>query len=330
MQIAVFADEHDASSQYRALEPMNELVQRGHDMLLNGPPEVASFDVALISRHQEEQLQNIARFLRRAGLGLIWDLDDAVHAAPHLKRGSLKAQQTAAFIGRMLRAADVVTTTCEPLAAAYREMGAQSVHVIENYLGPNFTDLGDPPRRNGVVLGWAAWSDHQADWEQMELRPVVERLLEAHRDLRVESIGPIDLGLPAERYTRIDTVPFEALGQHLTRFDIGIAPIADTPFNNGRSNIKVKEYAAAGAAWLASDTGPYRGLGEAQGGRLVPDDGWYEQIDLLVKKDRVRRKLAKQGRKWAREQTIGKHFSQWEAVLAEALERASARQGGRR
>ena len=39
--------------------------------------------------------------------------------------------------------------------------------------------------------------------------------------------------------------------------------------NRARSNIKLKEYAAAGACWLASPIGPYVGLGEKQGGRLV-------------------------------------------------------------
>ena len=259
----------------------------------------------------------------------MWDLDDAVHIAPHLKKGTLKAQRVSADIGKMLHFADVVTTTNPVLADAYRAMGAESVHVIENYLGPNFADLERRPH-DGVVVGWAAWLDHQADWAALRLQPVFEQLLDEHPNLRVESIGQIDLGLPPERYKRIPVVPFEQLGATLTNLDIGIAPIDDIPFNRARSNIKVKEYAAAGVAWLASPIGPYAGLGEQQGGRLVDDDAWYRELDLLIRKPRMRRKLAKRASSWARAQMLGQHLDAWEAAFGEALERGSSRRSGRR
>lgn len=330
MRIAVYADEVDPSCTYRAFEPMDALARRGHGVWVNEPPEAAQFDVVHISRFMGEQVQDIARHLRRAGAGVVWDHDDAVHIAPHLKPGTPKAQKVTAQIRRMLRFADVVTTTSPALAEAYREMGAESVHVIENYLGAGFADL-QRPSHDGVVIGWAAWIDHQADWEALELRPVFERLLDAHADLRVETIGHIDLDLRSDRYTRIPTVPFEELGRRLTDLDVGIAPIVDSAFNRARSSIKVKEYAAAGVAWLASPVGPYQGLGEQQGGRLVADDAWAQEIDQLIDKRRLRRKLAKRARNWARGQTLEQNLERWEAALAEAIERAGSRRGdGRR
>jgi glycosyltransferase involved in cell wall biosynthesis len=330
MRIAVYADEVDPSCTYRAFEPMDALMRRGHGVWVNEPPETAEFDVVHISRFIGEQVQDVTRSLRRAGAGVVWDHDDAIHIAPHLKRGTLKAQRITAQIQRMVRLADVVTTTSPVLADAYRELGAESVRVIDNYLGSSFTDL-QRPAHDGIVIGWAAWIDHQADWEALELRPVFERLLQAHPDLRVETIGHVNLGLRSERYTRIPTVAFEALGTQLTDLDIGIAPIADNAFNRARSNIKVKEYAAAGVPWLASPVGPYAGMGEQQGGRLVADDAWAQEIGQLIEKRRLRRKLAKRARRWAREQTLERNLEKWEDVLAEAVERAgSRRDGGRR
>jgi hypothetical protein len=324
MRIAVFADEKEASCRYRALEPMEALSRRGHLVVLNGSEEVAALDVVHISRYIGDQIQGVVRYLRRAGLGVVWDHDDAWHLAPHLRRGGLEKQKITAQIGRMLRFADVVTTTSDSLADSYRSMGAESVHVIENYLGPHFAGL-ERGSHDGVVVGWAAWLDHQADWTQLELKPVFERLLDAHPDLRVESVGQIDLGLRSERYTRVPQVPFPRLGAQLTRFDVGIAPIADTPFNRARSSIKVKEYAAAGAAWLASPIGPYVGLGEKQGGRLVPDDRWYEEIDQLIRNQRQRRKLAKRASRWGDEQMLERNLDRWTAALGEAHERAGSR-----
>ena len=40
---------------------------------------------------------------------------------------------------------------------------------------------------------------------------------------------------------------------------------------------------------------------------------------------RLRRKLAKRGRRWAAEQTIEQHAEPWENALAEAIERANGK-----
>ena len=61
-----------------------------------------------------------------------------------------------------------------------------------------------------------------------------------------------------------------AAGAAEREFDVGLAPLADTAFNRARSNVKLKEYAAAGAMWLASPVGPYVGMGETEGGRWSP------------------------------------------------------------
>ena len=85
--------------------------------------------------------------------------------------------------------------------------------------------------------------------------------------------------------------------------------------------MKLKEYAAAGVPWLASPIGPYAGLGEQQGGRLVADDRWYEELVRLIEKPRERRKLAKRGAKWVAER---------DALAARRRVGGRARDGDRR
>lgn len=329
MRIAVFANEQEMSSYYRAFEPVHELARRGHPALINGhdgtiAPEMRDSDVALISRWQGMGAQKLLEGLHKLGIATMWGHDDAVELNPHLNARALEIQRRTSEIRAMLALADVVVTTSEPIAERYREMGGASVHVIENYLGDHYAELERPPH-DGIVIGWAAWVDHQHDWRALGLHPVFMRLLERHPRLRVESVGMIDLQLPPDRYTRTGIVAFKQLGQHLTRFDIGIAPIVDHAFNRARSNIKVKEYAAAGVPWLASPIGPYAQLGEKQGGRLVPDDGWEEALDELIRNERLRRKLAKRGRKWAGSQLLAGNVERWEAALSEAIERRGAR-----
>src|SRR5262249_21778607 len=126
----------------------------------------------------------------------------------------------------------------------------------------------------------------------------------------------------SDRYRHIDVVPLFELCEQLADLDIGIAPIADLEFNRARSNIKLKEYAAAGVPWLASPIGPYAGMGEKQGGRLVADDGWYEELTRLIDKPRERRKLAKRAVKWVDGELLPKHAQAWETALTRAIERA--------
>jgi hypothetical protein len=319
----VFANEGEMSSYYRAYEPLEALATHGHQAIVNGrdgtvTPAMLDCDVALISRWQGRGALRLVEQLRRGGLAVVWGHDDAVEHDPNLNQRALEVQRRRAEITAMVNAADVVVTTSERIAAQYRTMGAAAVQVIENYLGPHYAGL-QPTPHDGIVLGWAAWIDHQADWKALGLHAVVSRLLDAHPRLRVESVGMIDLQLPRERYLRSPPVAFEQLGAALTRFDVGIAPIVDNPFNASRSNIKVKEYAAAGVPWLASPIGPYAGLGEKQGGRLVPDDRWHEELDRLIRDARARRKLIKRGQKWAATQTIAANAEQWERALAEAI-----------
>ena len=117
---------------------------------------------------------------------------------------------------------------------------------------------------------------------------------------------------------------YQQLARYVGSFDVGIAPIADIPFNRAKSNVKVKEYAAMGVPWLASPIGPYAGLGEKQGGRLVADGRWHEELERLVDDERARRKLAKRGVKWGDGQRLRRNMGGWEQAVRRALERARA------
>ncbi len=81
-----------------------------------------------------------------------------------------------------------------------------------------------------------------------------------------------------------------------------------------------------GVPWLASPIGPYAGLGEKQGGRLVPDDRWYEELERLLGDERARRKLARRGVKWGNGQRLRRNMDGWERAVRRALERASTTQ----
>lgn len=332
MRVGLVTDLTMVNSCYRGL-PVLQLAKRGHDVVLgvegsrHRPELLHACDVVHVYRYQDDPTRRLVEQLRDAGIGIVWDNDDdlaggIVGISESTARGALRSQQARSDTLRMLRLAHVVTTPSAELAEEYRASGAECVRVVENFLPADY-DPGDQRPHDGVTIGWTACEEHKHDLAKLAVRATLRALLDAHPQLRVASIG-LDLGLP-ERYTRYPLVQYGQLAEHVARFDVGIAPLDDIPFNRARSNVKLKEYAAAGVAWLASPVGPYAGLGEKQGGRLVADDAWPHELDRLIRDERARRKLAKRGRKWAAGQTVARNVGVWEAALTEAVERVGVR-----
>jgi hypothetical protein len=330
VNIAAFIWGGHPSTHYRAFHPLTELARRGNLVMTYTEEEqltpteeelevvVEDFDVAFIGRYLQAEASQLARRLVDRGMAVVWDYDDDV----------VRPERRAGF-DAMAEVVDVITTTNDALVERYHEIGARAVVSIPNFL--TRPSLATPRRRHdGTVLGYIGWMDHQDDWDELGLQGVVEDLLDVHDDLRIESVGPIDLRLPADRYHSYGILEFDQLPQAIAGFDVAIAPLIDKPGNATRSDIKLKEYAIAGVPWLASAYGPYRGYGEQQGGRLVADDAWFDELHALLCDGKARKKLAKQGQKWAKDQTIERNAGIWMGALQEAVTLAEERRGALR
>jgi hypothetical protein len=326
------------NSNYRAYQPMMMLQRKGHQVRFNRrerpirPHELHEVDAVLIHRISSPDIQAIARGLRDAGVGLVWDNDDDVTAVPrsnplYSRFGGYRSRDMLAGVMQMVRLADIATSPSAVLAEQYRELGATEARVLENYVPEEFAKVRAAKHR-GVVIACLAALEHQVDYQELGLRDTLAKLLDAHPDLRVLGLG-LGLGLRTDRYELLKQIEFLALVKTLSRADIGIAPLVDIPWNRARSNVKLKEYTSAGLAWLASPVGPYLGMGEAQGGRLVADGDWHDALERLIVNERERRKLAKRGAKWVKGEGIERNAYRWESALRDAARRARARTGAR-
>lgn len=335
MRIAFVADPRTGNGFYRGTGPMSALRQvRGHDVtrltLSEGPPPLAGVqdvDVLHIHRYGEPGAVALARAAKARGAAVTWDNDDDMGSVPkgtaaYRKQGGMMWERRLAGMRKIFEVADLVTAPSAGLVARLREYGAPHAEVIENHVPDEFV-LRARPSHAGVEIGWIAGLEHQLDVDRIPVRAALQRLLDERPEVRVTSFG-LGLGLSGDRYRHVDVVPLFELTRAAATFDVGIAPLSDIAMNRARSNIKLKEYAAAGACWLASPIGPYVGLGEKQGGRLVPDDGWHEALARLVDKPRERAKLAKRAGKWVSGETLSKHARTWESRFEAAIARARA------
>lgn len=332
---------------YRARVPLAALEQQGHTIVWPAE-DGGGFDLARLSQcdvvHVHQCLDAEARLvleaLTRRGVAFTWDGWDG--CVPEPDDGLLSASPVgfvpAGGAGtalcapplpargrrgrlfehamRVARCAQVVTVPNETLAQRYRECGIERVEVIPDCLP---AAARQRRRHEGIVIGWVSESGQPTDHEQRELAEVLPQIQRAHPDVWVECVG-VDLQL-SERYRYHADGRSDDLPGRLAHFDIGVVPLADTSRNRSRSDVSLKEYAASGVPWLASELHAYGGLGEEQGGALVPPGGWFDALDRLIRDGDVRRRLADQGRSWGRTQTVDRVVDRWEAVFREAVDR---------
>ncbi len=196
--------------------------------------------------------------------------------------------------------------------------------MIENALPAAATaQPGTRSPLRGLTIGCCAAREHYEDFRKLRMARAVTAALQRHEGVRVVSIGiSLELGVPG--FTSHGQVDLDRMMEIERGFDIGIAPLADTAFNRARSNVKLKEYAAAGAMWLASPVGPYRELGPEQGGLLVSDRDWTKTLSRVIEDEPLRRELTERARTWAASETVEQTASSWETVLQDAIVSARA------
>jgi glycosyltransferase involved in cell wall biosynthesis len=336
VRIAYLSDEATVNTLYRSIGPMLTLGERGHDVRELDPADRSNWHELLrwcellhVHRVCDGGVVELARAAKAAGAAVVWDDDDDVTRVPrgtsgYRQAGGLKGVRRLKARRLLFEHVDLVTTPSAALADVFREGGAREVRVIENHVVDRMVRERAP--RDRLRVGWVAGSEHRLDLEHVPVQDALRALLEARPDVHVTTIG-VRLDLPPDRYAHVAPVPFPQLLRHVSSFEIGIAPLSPVlEINRARSNVKVKEYAAVGVPWLASPIGPYAGLGEKQGGRLVANDDWSSALDALIGNDRARRKLGKRAAKWGREQLLSRNIGLWERALGDVM--ARVRTGG--
>jgi hypothetical protein len=318
---------------YRVITPMLALERLGHTVVW---PEKLGEDVPLrtlaacdlVHCYRSVDRMEDLRRLAAYGVALTFDNDDNYAVAEMSEAGSGLAgnrfnQKVSREMLKMALDADLMTTPSPMLADVYRRAGVESVAVIGNHLDRSMFGFGSSSPHDGIVVGWVAGREHRSDLDRLPIVAALERLLNVHGNVRVLTVG-LRLPIASARYEYIADVPYPQLLKVIGRIDLGIAPLADIPFNHFRSDVKLKEYASGAAAWAASPVGPYQGLGDQEGGVLVGNDEWFDVLDDLVRSTRRRRQLAKQALKWAKRQALDRHVEDWERAFSTAAACAQA------
>lgn len=300
-------------------------------------------DAVIVDRlwHPAADGPRVARLLadlRTQGARLVHALDDNFLDLP-LERRDWAASGQPEALRSLLTAADAFLVSTPPLAERLRWTG-RPVHLLPNalderLLAPEALDPAMPqvpaPPPGTVTLGYMGTFTHDGDLALV--LPALRALSQRHGSrLRLQVLGVVgrEAGesalaeLPVERIRLSpDQMAYPRFLPWFTQqlhWDIGIAPLADTPFNRAKSDLKHLDYAAQGAAGAFSRVTSYRHtVRDGETGLLVPNAwaAWEDALERLIQDEALRGRLAAGARGYLlAERTLASQAARW----AEALE----------
>jgi glycosyltransferase involved in cell wall biosynthesis len=314
---------------YRVKLPLDQLRHHGY------PAEYAQ----KLGDHRNTHLVIVGQRIGKTGPAIMWQHlarrrrnmlvyevdDDVFNIDPSSERPYYfySHPETVDVMEGCLRVADRVTVSTEPLAEQIRRYNSDVV-VLPNYIDQEvFTLPGVPLDIRGrdeksiewpdmVTVGYTSSPTHDRDFNLVRDQLVL--LGQRQRNLLYVFLGTsYNLPVPC---ASIEWIPdLTTYYQHLS-FDIGIAPLTRTTFNNSKSYIKALEYAARGIPVVASDEPPYREFVQhGVTGYLAKQPYQFGRYLRDLVNDRpMREAMGRDARKLAEQYTIQQHWSQWVAA----------------
>lgn len=289
VRVLYYSTMSKASAFYRCLMPHYALNMGGkavaHVSSARFGREALDYDVVVIQIDNSPSVLEFTIALQAQGKKVVYEIDDAFDCLepwhPQYASYGQPARQEA--IRAMMAQADAVQVSTGWLARRYAEY-AKRIEIVPNMIELASWPRADRLRKDGLhkVL-WAGSPSHSGDLEVVI--PALGRFLRAHKDARLVLFGQTvrDERLPADQVEIIDFCEFEEYPFKLAAIDadVAIAPLADIPFNYGKSNLRVLQYWGSGYPVIASKVGPYdEAIRHGETGLLCTDENsWVDALE---------------------------------------------------
>lgn len=287
---------------------------------------IGQYDVVFTSYFTSPHIYTILwAAAKEYGTEFIFDLDDDLfHVDPSNPFWLHAGWAGHEFLKTMARVTKYLSTTNEDLAKKLKERSEvdPEVFVNPNYISDMYPEC-EPDNGEKIVIGYFGGASHYYDLHETGVLQAIEQLMHENKNIHFHSAGqPIDHYLPTKRKKIIQvqqgtdwpTKLFPTLN-----YDISIAPLRDTEFSRHKSNIKWQESTRMGAAFIASDIGPYKNLSK-EVAITVPNtqESWYLRLKELVEDEQKRKSMVKAAReelkKWRLEDNWVKYKEMFEKV----------------
>lgn len=235
-----------------------------------------------------------------AGLGRIpyvMDIDDAWYERYAGHRSAAVRALLGGKFATLARRARIVLAGNPFLADWARRSGAGDVRIVPTVVDPARYPVAAPARDGGpLVVGWMG-SPSTVRYLGMVGGALAR--LGAAATLRVVGAEAADLPVPAA------CVPWreDSEAEELSRFDVGIMPLPDEPWERGKCGYKLIQYMAAGRPVVASPVGVNSDIVRHGVNGFLADtpEEWAEALGRLAADPELRVRMGAAGRRLVEE-----------------------------
>lgn len=287
-----------SSAHIRLVAPLTDETVSGRLKLTLGAPgdPVPDCDVCIVQRTALETVDAVDRLVRglgEVGAALVVDVDDAftLIGPDHPEHGLYRPLNAA--LDRLVAAAAETWFSTPELADAYARQAPRAV-IVPNAIDPRlWRDWRHPRPRafagSKVRMLYMGTHTHGPDFAM--IRPALDQLHAERGDAFDVTLIGVDPDLASAPWMHRLAPPAEAVSyprfvrwlRAQDPFDLGLAPLTDTPFNRCKSDIKALDYAALGILPLLSDGPSYRG--DPRLGRFAlfaSENGWLDALRAVL------------------------------------------------
>ncbi len=247
----------------------------------------------------------VERALLPAGVPYVVDYDDAVFHNYDLSSRALVRRLLGRKIQRVMSGAAAVICGNDYLGARAREAGARRVELIPTVVDADRYHFEPRSGNAEPVIGWIGSPSTQRYVEG--LAPVLEDIGRKH-GARLVLVGARPDVVRSFKNLPVDIFPWSESteAEQVARFDIGIMPLPDGPWERGKCGYKLIQYMACGKPTVASPVGLNVGISAGWSSGILADgpDQWYAALDRLLMDPDWRHILGQRGR-----QAVEEHFS---------------------
>jgi hypothetical protein len=252
-----------------------------------------SIDFVVVSRDTTHAGEMITNWAHRHDLPVVYHIDDDLIEVPK-SLGSSKFKhysdpERVAQLRRNMDTADLVYASTPALAERLSQHGITSPIKSGNiYCSISPDSIQRPFPATGPVFGYMGTAGHAEDLA--EILPAITRVLTALPTSEFEVFGtialPEELQVFGPRVRHHAGLPdYQAFldKMHQMGWWVGLAPIADNPFNRCKADTKWVEYTLAGTAVVAADLPVYhRACADGAGILAKSLDDWSDAILTLL------------------------------------------------
>lgn len=209
--------------------------------------------------------------------------------------------------------ADLVTCTTEALAEEYGSHGR--VKIIKNHVPKRYLDIPRPENEVPIVT-WAGYTRSHPGDLLVTHGSINQAVVETGASFMAFGDEGIFQDLQIRHRPPNFLQNFESnillYPKALSKADIGIVPLRKSPFNDGKSWLKVLEYASLGIVPVASPSPDNLQFAEL-GGCIIAEKpaDWLREVKELILDNDKRAEMSKKVREVAGDFTIEGNVDEW-------------------